>query len=89
MQINPRTNSGAVVRQTESAAPARAPRKPGDQVEFAAAEALNRALESSPEVRNEQVARGEAVASSVQYPPTELIRRISRLLANNWNFPGE
>ena len=89
MQINPITNSGAVVRQAGSAAPARADRKAGDQVEFTAAEALNRALESAPEVRSEEVARAGTLASSVQYPPTELIHRISKLLANNWDSPGD
>ena len=89
MQINSITNAGAVIRQPESAAPARVPKKAGDQAEFAGAEALNSALESAPEVRSEEVARGEAVASSVQYPPVEMIRRISRLLANNWISPGE
>ena len=84
MQVNQITNPGQVVRNAEAAAPARVPTRTGDQAEFSASEALNRALDDSPPVRGEEVARGQALAQNVQYPPTELIQRISRLLANNW-----
>ena len=47
------------------------------------------ALDDSPAVRDAEVARTAKLVPSVQYPPTELIQRISRLLANNWNHLGE
>lgn len=89
MQVNQITNPGLVVRTAEAVAPARVPAKTGDQAEFTASEALNRALNNSPSARSEEIARTQTLAHTVQYPPTELIQRISRLLADNWNSSGE
>jgi hypothetical protein len=54
-----------------------------DQVDFSGTEALNRALKSQPESRSEKVDRLRDIASSLNYPPEELIRGISRLIANH------
>ena len=89
MQVNPIRNPGLVVRPPEAAVPGRLASPAVDQAEFGASAALNRALDDSPAVRDAEVARTAKLVPSVQYPPTELIQRISRLLANNWNHLGE
>ena len=61
MQVNQITNPGQVVRNAEAAAPARVPTRTGDQAEFSASEALNRALDDSPPVRGEEVAESVSV----------------------------
>ena len=52
-----------------------------DGVSFEGAEALNRALSSTPDVRSEVVDQGRELASNVHYPPPEVIKRISVLVA--------
>jgi hypothetical protein len=56
---------------------------PADGVELNHARALEQALARLPDVRPEAVARGEQLVSSSSYPPPEIIRRISSLLALN------
>lgn len=89
MQVNPITNPGLILRNAEAVATARVAGKTGDQAEFNASAALNKALDDSPSVRGEEVARIATLTKNVQYPPAELIQRISRLLADNWNSAGE
>jgi len=46
-------------------------------------ESLARAMDSVPEVRANAIERGRELFSSVLYPPTAIIRGISRLVARN------
>jgi hypothetical protein len=85
MQINLTTNPGVNVRGVEQPPAARTAERPGDKAEFSQFEAINRALEDEPDVRPEEVARARDLFASVQYPPVQLIHRISRLIARGWD----
>lgn len=85
MQVNLTTNPGVSVRGVEQPPVARTAERPVDEAEFSQFEALDRALEDEPDVRAEEVKRARDLFSSVQYPPVQLIHRISRLLARRWN----
>ena len=52
--------------------------------EFTHADALDHALGKEPEARPEAVAKAEQLLAARQYPPPELIGRISRLLGEHW-----
>ena len=41
-------------------------------------------MASAPDVRAEEVARGKALVADPNYPSTEQIRKIARVLAANW-----
>ena len=84
MQVNLTVTPGTPVRSTETspAAPAAAGRP--DEAVFSRHEALDRALNDDPEVRADEVERTRDLFLSVQYPPVQLIHRISRLLARDW-----
>ncbi|MBM3847904.1 MAG: hypothetical protein FJ405_16665 [Verrucomicrobia bacterium] len=49
---------------------------------FASTAALNEALKAVPEIRQEEIKRATALVESKDYPPQELIDRLSRLLAD-------
>ena len=51
---------------------------------FGRAEALDQAMASEPALRAEVVAAAEQLLRARQYPPPELIGRISRLLGEHW-----
>jgi hypothetical protein len=51
---------------------------------FSRAEALNKALEETPDARTEDVLRAKDLFNQVQYPPVQIIHRLSRLLAKEW-----
>ena len=52
-----------------------------DASDFGEAEALRTALEKTPDVRPEAVARGKELVSLSSYPPPETLDRLARLLA--------
>jgi hypothetical protein len=85
MQVNLTTSPGVSVRGLEQPPAARPAERPADRTEFSQFEALNRALDEEPEVREAEVQRAKDLFASVQYPPVELIHRISRLLARRWD----
>jgi hypothetical protein len=68
--------------ETSPAAPAAAERT--DEAIFSRHDALDRAQQDNPDVRPEEVERTRDLFTSVQYPPVQLIHRISRLLARDW-----
>lgn len=85
MQINP--NSPLRPVPTVGNSPL-APAKPqGEQgaVDFKATEALNKALERTPDVRPEKVEKARQDVGQVEYPPRETIQRLAQLLALNWD----
>lgn len=79
MQINPA--SSVVTRGGTPPAAKRAPQTSTDTAVFRAAESLNQALQDTPDVRADVVARAKTLAASVHYPPEELIDGLSNLLA--------
>jgi hypothetical protein len=85
MQVNLNTSPNLSVRGLESPPVAREPKGPSDQAVFNSAAALDRALAEVPEVRAENVQRAKDLFTSVQYPPVQMISRISRLVAVQWN----
>jgi hypothetical protein len=52
-----------------------------DQLSFTTAEVLNRALEQTPATRDEKVMQARNLVADATYPPPELIRKISALIA--------
>ncbi len=80
MEITPIPNSGPTARAAASRAKGR-PAQPGlDTATFDRAEALKQALQETPLVRPEMVARARQYLGDVQYPPEATIRGISVLL---------
>lgn len=81
MQIDPNMSVGAVAR-TPSQPPAAANAKvPQDQAAFTESEALNEQLKVTPDVRSDKVDQAISLIGQVEYPPPQVIRRISSLLA--------
>ncbi|MDB6038728.1 MAG: hypothetical protein JWM99_2569 [Verrucomicrobiales bacterium] len=60
-----------------------------DATEFSGATALDQSLNDTPGIRPEVVARARELVSQPQYPPTEAIRKIARLLAFNMDQIGD
>ena len=48
---------------------------------------LNRALDNTPDVRAEKVARGKALLADPNYPSKEQVKKIASLLAARWDNP--
>lgn len=84
MQVNPSSNSGAVDGMNE-AATVRRSRPESDGASFADSEALNRALQRTPDVRADEVSRAKGLVDDAKYPPEEGVKRIANLLAIHWN----
>jgi hypothetical protein len=84
MQVNLTVTPGTHVRSAETSASAPAKPERSDEAVFSRHDALDRALQDDPDVRTEEVERTRDLFTSVQYPPVQLIHRISRLLARDW-----
>lgn len=54
-----------------------------DSLSTTHAEALHKALESTPEIRPEMVELGRKLASDPNYPPLEIIEQLSKLIINS------
>lgn len=78
MEIKP-SNSYSPIPPAEVRPPRRAVQVTTDGGEFAGTEALQRALNATPDVRPEAIARGQALAESEHYPPAETMQRLARL----------
>ena len=89
MQVNSISSQGITAPSAEPRSVSRAPQSEQDQAEFTEARSLDNALGATPEIRGGEVGRAKVLASSVQYPPEELIDRISNLLARHWNNSAE
>jgi hypothetical protein len=80
MEIKP-SNSYSQIPPAEARPVRRAVQETTEGGEFAGTAALQRALDATPDVRPEAVARGQALAKSDQYPPAETMQRLARLFA--------
>jgi len=82
MEINLDVNARKVL---SDAAPSPAQRPPGPSnptnTEFRAAAALERALQSRPDIRPERVEETRALVGQPTYPPRETIQKLASLLA--------
>jgi hypothetical protein len=82
MEINLDVNARKVL---PDAAPPPAQRLPGSSnptnTEFRAAAALDRALESRPDIRPERVQEAKLLVGQPTYPPRETIQKLASLLA--------
>ena len=56
---------------------------------FAGSTALNSAIENLPVSRPDAVARARDLIADPSYPPTDVVRQVSNLLARNLTAPAE
>lgn len=80
MEIKP-SSSYSPIPPAETRQTRKAVQETTEGVEFAGTAALQRALEATPDVRPEAVARGQELVKSDQYPPSETMQRLARLFA--------
>ena len=81
MEIKLDLNAGNV-QQVKAAKPVVRPeRVETEAARFDKADALERALERTPDVRSEVVERGKQLVADPAYPPRETLQRIAALLA--------
>ena len=83
MDIKPSHNLGAVTRLASGLARPPETKAAGDTMAFNSAEALNKALNATHDVRPDVVARAREVVAGNSYPPQETIQRIAVLLASH------
>lgn len=55
----------------------------GDVASFPNANALNKALAQTPDIRADRVARARELIKQPDYPPAEMVRKIGELLAGH------
>ena len=60
---------------------------PSSEPHFESAQALDHALKAEPDVRRDEVERATRLVETKNYPPPELINRLSRLLAEVITHP--
>ena len=56
---------------------------PSDQISTESAEFLRAELKRQPEIRADVVARGRALAADPNYPPMEVLRKVSEQILNS------
>ena len=80
MDVNPTSNTPAVASPALKT-PVRAPEGARDEAQFDRADALNRQLAQTPEVRADLVEEARKQVSLAAYPPPKALDRIAHLLA--------
>lgn len=83
MEVNPNSRAVEVARTVDPSIVKPAPKAQTSPATFSDSEAVNRALQQSPDVRSDKVAQATQWANDVQYPPLATIRAIAHLLAIN------
>jgi hypothetical protein len=84
MEIKP-SSSYSPIPPTDARPIRRAVQAATDGGEFASTEALQRALNATPDIRPEAVERGRALAASEHYPPAETMQRLARLFVGEFS----
>ena len=87
MQIHSVSNSEMNVSSAETRAvtcPAPVKKDAGVAAAERPGEAFPRALDAAPDARPEAVEQGHELYQQVLYPPTEIVKGISRLIARHW-----
>jgi hypothetical protein len=64
--------------------PVAQPRTAEVSADFAQVNTLEDALQQAPDVRAEEIARATELVESRTYPPPEMIKRLARLLAEEF-----
>ncbi|PTY05077.1 hypothetical protein DB347_16485 [Opitutaceae bacterium EW11] len=59
------------------------PTSSGDRLSSSSSDALKQALNNSPEIRPDVVARGNHLAVDLYYPPRELIQRLAKMITDS------
>jgi hypothetical protein len=81
MEVNPNIRAVGVSRTPAPSLVKLARTAPVNPVTFSDSEAVNRALQQTPDVRADRVAQATVLANDDQYPPLSTIRAIAHLLA--------
>jgi hypothetical protein len=89
MQIESNYNAGAVHRTPPSTPATKTVRPAAEAPAFQDAEKLNAALKDTPDVRADKVDKAKALIKEIEWPPTEVINRISKLVAAHYNNPTQ
>lgn len=74
-------NTGEIRPAAMGGIETRRPDRKADMVDLAGAAAVDRALDATPDIRPEAVARARKLIGDPAYPPRETIVRLSHLLA--------
>ena len=74
-----RTDAAALSLAKQASTP-KAEADSGERLSSANTQALREALNNSPEIRPEVVARGKALAVDPNYPPREIIEDLAKLM---------
>ena len=77
-------HASSEVRPELKPAPVRSNKPTAVESSFGRSDALDQAMASEPALRTEAVAAAEQLLRARQYPPPELVGRISRLLGEHW-----
>lgn len=89
MIINNNVNSPGVDGPTPPRRPASASRRAPEHVSFAGSDAVESSLQNVPASRKDAVENAKLLIGDVKYPPLEIIRGISKLLAENLDSGNE
>lgn len=81
MEIQPNQRAGGLTPTSVTGHETPRAAKPASTVSFEGAAGLDRALQSTPNQRAEEVSRAQSLKSDNAYPPPETIRKLSNLLA--------
>ncbi len=81
MQINSNNYTGNVARVAYVSNSGKAGAPKGDRVQFDQTASLEKALKETPDVRPDVIDRAKDLVANPNYPPPEVIKRISNLLA--------
>ena len=74
-----RTDAAALSTAKQASTP-KAEADSGERLSSSSSQALREALNNSPEIRPEVVARGKALAVDANYPPREIIEGLAKLM---------
>jgi hypothetical protein len=74
-----RTDTAALSTAKQASTP-KAEADSGERLSSSSTQALREALNNSPEIRPEVVARGKALAVDPNYPPREIIEGLAKLM---------
>jgi hypothetical protein len=83
MELKMVANNGIQSPGSEHVSPAHRQPVQTDEAVLHSPETLRKLLDQHPDVRVDEVQRGQALLADVQYPPAELINGLSKLLAEN------
>lgn len=77
-----RTDAAALSIAKQASTP-KAEADSGERLSSSSSQALRAALNNSPEIRPEVVARGKALAVDPNYPPREIIEGLAKLMVES------